>query len=81
MENLLRRNQELRRLAAKQGWYDAFDGSGPHPPKKCVMGKNGKPKQNPVPNEEEKAYWDGYYEGLMAEAGDENPYAMPPNSN
>ena len=71
------RKSELRRLAAKQGWYDAFDGSGPHPPVKGVMKPNGKQGINPVPDDELQAYWDGYDEGLMAEAGDENPYALP----
>ena len=68
---------ELLRLTKKQGWYDAFDGSGPHPPTKCVMNKlqNGT-QQNPVPDDEEQAYWDGYDEGSMAENGDKNPYAL-----
>ena len=69
------RKAELRRLSAKQGWYDAFDGSGPYPPRKGVMHPSGRAVKHQVTADEEQAYWDGYDEGLVAESGDDNPYA------
>jgi len=69
------RKAELRRLAAKQGWYDGYDGSGPHPTTKGVMAEDLKTsKQNSVPDDEEQAYWDGYNQGLAANSGAANLY-------
>lgn len=73
-----RKKSELRRLASKQGWYDAFDGVGPHPLLRIEMNK----KTNEfelfeMSKEESDAYWIGFYQGLSAVCGDQNPFLKP----
>jgi hypothetical protein len=67
------RKSELRRLAAKQGWYAGRNGKEPSPPEKIVMKPNGNSGSNQVPRDEELAYWRGYEEGQTAPAGSQNP--------
>lgn len=69
------RKAELRRLAAKRGWDDGHDGYEAAPPTKAVMKPFANGFQgNPVPWDEEKAYWDGYFEGEIATHDAKNPY-------
>lgn len=72
------RKAELRRLAAKQGWYAGHSGAEGNPPTKTVMGPRGGVAHNPVPADEEAAYWRGYDEGQEAKRrglpGNANPY-------
>jgi hypothetical protein len=69
----------LRRLAAKQGWYEGHSGLDGNAPSKTVMGARGGVAHNPVPADEEAAYWRGYDEGVEARGrgliGNANPYA------
>lgn len=75
------RKAELRRLAAKRGWYDGHEGREPNPPTKAVAlpFANGY-GENPAPIDEEQAYWDGYDEGRDAKSDSTNPYAQTPNA-
>ena len=69
------RKAELRRLAAKRGWYDGKEGQEARPPVKTV----GRPFANgvdekPCSLDEERAYWEGYDQGRVAEPSSTNPY-------
>lgn len=63
--------QELRRLAAKQGWYDGYADEDPCSPVHVVRMRGGD-GNNPGPQEED-AYWQGYFEGQLADEGALNP--------
>lgn len=72
------RKADLRRLAAKQGWYAGNAGEDGNPPTKSVMSPRGGLAYNAVPKDEEAAYWSGYEEGKQAARdgipGNANPY-------
>ena len=78
MANRTGRKAELRRLAAKRGWHDGHEGREGQSPTKCVMlpFANGY-GENPVPADEEQAYWNGYDEGRDAKSDATNPYCKP----
>lgn len=70
------RKAELRRLAAKRGWYDGREGCEGRAPTKAVMLPFAHGfGENRVPLDEECAYWKGYNEGLDAEHDATNPYS------
>jgi hypothetical protein len=70
------RKAELRRLAAKKGWYDGNSGMPPNPPERVIMLPNGRPGYRSVPKDEEQAYWEGFFEGEDSKNGDRNPYGV-----
>ena len=70
------RKAELRRLAAKQGWYDGSMGLPATPPEKRVMRPGGGLGYNPIPWDELAAYMDGWSAGSFAKAGDRNPFGV-----
>ena len=72
----LGRKADLRRLAAKHGWYDGHEGAEPKPPTKIVMSSRGGVAYSAVPVDEEAAYWQGFYEGKDARTAGlkVNPY-------
>ena len=69
------RKAEIRRLAAKRGWDDGHDGYETCPPTKAVMSPfaNGF-QNNPIHWDEQKAYFDAYFEGELAHPDAINPY-------
>jgi hypothetical protein len=74
------RKATLRRLAAKHGWQDGYEGMEANPVTKVVMTAYGRPGHHGVPRDEENAYWQGYGEGCEARRrGDTmsvNPYGL-----
>lgn len=69
------RKAKLRLIQSKRGWDDGHDGYEARPPTKAVMRPfaNGF-KNNHVSWDEEKAYWDAYFEGEQAPPDATNPY-------
>lgn len=67
-------------MAAKRGWYDGHEGRDGRAPTKAVMLPFASGfGENPVPIDEEQAYWDAYGEGRDAKQDETNPYAATPN--
>ena len=67
----------LRRLAAKQGWYDGRDGMPFCVPTRTVTdGTATKTIVKPVSPQEQAAYGRGYWHGVDAQPGEVNPYGQ-----